>query len=611
MSAANTAVGLGRTVKGTGWKWSLLVVWLVAGAILPAYIVSMWWLDRWALGVAFDAYLAWGRVLANAVIGLTLMLLVAAVSRRMLASILAVSAGHALLYIASGIKMRSLGLPVILQDIYFIRSLDPSSFHVLWPYLDTSREALAGTLTALSAIAFLFWLEPPWCRKRSYWRALVLAGSVCLLASLYMATWPWTTYWYSKPQVRPSPLSSMPAALHGGLVASMVYYHSVQRDQVLEVDSVALQDAFSIVADTPSGLVETARTVGERPDVVVVLSESFMDPRILNGMRGVPDLIPAVRREILAGNGGMMRAPTYGGGTVRTEFEVLTGMPIAAFPNVVYPYVDLDPGVLPGIVSALEKRGYASFALHGNSGAFWNRANTYKAMGIDRFLTQQDLLNSGGRLDGNWLSDRSMTDVLLGELRRATRPVVAIAVSIENHGPYKNTSAVRAPNVRAGIQLPRGLNPAAAAELRDYLYHLRNADQQFDRLLAGLRARGRPFVLLFFGDHLPALTGGAYDQLGFVDGGGPKEQSVPWVLVTDGRGAVRGQLPATSHAWNLPALAMAAAGADEDGWFNFLARVGVRMQAEGDGPVSDRLAKGLNAGAVARLQDRFDDHSTR
>jgi Sulfatase len=611
MTAATRPLSIGRTIAGIRCQWSLVVVWLVAGTILPAYMVGMWWLDRWSLGVAFDAYLAWGRVLANAAFGLTLMLLIAAVSRRVLGSILSVSAGHALLYLASATKLRSLGLPVILQDIHFIGAVDPASFHLLWQYLDTSREALAAALAAVGAIACLVWLEPPWCRKRSPWRALALAGSACLLASLYLATWPWTTHWYSKPQVRPSPLSSTPAALHGGLVVSMVYYHGVQRQRVLEVDSVALQDAFSMVASTSAGSARTAGTDGERPDVVVVLSESFMDPHILKGMQGMPDLIPALRREIVAGNGGMMRAPTYGGGTVRTEFEVLTGMPVAAFPDAAYPYVDLNPGVLPGIVSALEKQGYASLALHGNSGAFWNRANTYEAMGIDRFLTQRDLLKAGGRLDGNWLSDRSMTDILLGELRRSTRPTVAIAVSIENHGPYEITSAVRAPSVRAAIQLPPGLDPAAAAEMRNYLYHLRNADREFDRLLAGLRARGRPFVLLFFGDHMPALTGGAYDQLGFVDGGGPREQLVPWVLVTHGRGALRGSLPATCHAWHLPALAMAAAGVDEDGWFEFLAKVGARMEAEGNGPAGVRLANGLNAGAVARLQDRFDDHAPR
>jgi phosphoglycerol transferase MdoB-like AlkP superfamily enzyme len=569
----------------------------------------MWWLDRWSLAVAFDAYLTWQRVLANVAVGLVAMLFLAALTRRLLASILMVSALHSLVFIASSIKLASLGLPVILQDMYFLRGLDTSSFHLLRQYLSLSQTTVLGMFAVVGTIAGMFWLEPRWCRPGNPVRFIALVAAIALLASLYMAAWPWTSRWYDKAHIRPSPLSSIQATLHGGLVASMIHYHAVQRHRQLEVDALALQDAMAIVArtDVPVGISEMA--AAQRPDVVIVLSESFMDPLILKGFESVPDPVPAVRREIKAGNGGMMRAPAYGGGTVRTEFEVLTGMPVAAFPDASYPYVDLNPGFLPGVVSALEKHGYASLALHGNSGAFWNRSNTYEAMGIDRFITQRGMLKAGGHLDGGWLSDRSMTDILLGELRSATRPTVAIAISIENHGPYDGKNEIRAPAARASIRLPSGMDAAAGAELRNYLYHLGNADREFDRLLTGLRSRKRPFVLLFFGDHLPALVGGAYEQLGFVDGLGPEEQSVPWVLLTDVDGADRGHMPATARAWQLPALLMGMAGIDDDGWFDFVAKVGTRMEAEGGGPTGARLSDGLNAGAVARLQDRFDEHA--
>ena len=93
---------------------------------------------------------------------------------------------------------------------------------------------------------------------------------------------------------------------------------------------------------------------------------------------------------------------------------------------------------------------------------------------------------------------------------------LAIAISMENHGPYDDAGRVADPKAMAGIALPAGLDAAGAGELRNYL-HLHNADREFGRLLMSLRARQRPFVLLFFGDHLPAL-GDVYDRLGFADG---------------------------------------------------------------------------------------------
>ncbi|GHC09818.1 LTA synthase family protein [Thermomonas carbonis] len=591
-------------------RWYLRMLWLLAPVFVFAFALGMWWLDRWSLNVAFDAYLTWQRVLANAAVGLVAMLLLAALTRRLLASILVVSAWHSLTFVASSIKLASLGLPVILQDVYFLSGLDASSFHLLRQYLSLSQTVLLGMLAVVGIIAGMFWLEPRWCRPRSPVRFIAFAAAVALLASLYAAAWPWTTRWYDKAHIRPSPLSSIQATLHGGLVASMIYYHGVQRHRQLTVDTVALRETMALVAHTAVPVAAAGTTVADHPDVVIVLSESFMDPRILKGMADVPDLIPAIRRELQAGNGGTMLAPTFGGGTVRTEFEVLTGMPVAAFPDASYPYVDLSPGFLPGIVSTLEARGYASLALHGNSGAFWNRANTYKAMGIDRFITQRAMRVSGGRLDGAWLSDRSMTDILLAELQRATKPTVAVAISIENHGPYGDAPNVRVPDERSSIRLPPGLDANAANELRNYLYHLRNADREFGRLLAGLRERKRPFVLLFFGDHLPALVGGAYEQLGFVDGRGATEQQVPWALVAGVEEATsNGAWPSTAHAWQLPAMVVQEAGVDDDAWFDFVWKVGKRLNPASGAPADGRLLNGLNAGANARLQNRFTDYA--
>src|SRR5690606_33927565 len=130
----------------------------------------------------------------------------------------------------------------------------------------------------------------------------------------------------------------------------------------------------------------------------------------------------------------------------------------------------LNPSTLPGLASVLKRDGYATVAIHGNSGAFWNRTNTYEAMGIDRFVTQRDFVRIGARQDGNWWQDSAMTDIVLGELARASKPTLIVAISIENHGPYNPNAKVLDAKEREGIALPATLDAAAAAELRAYLY---------------------------------------------------------------------------------------------------------------------------------------------
>ena len=59
--------------------------------------------------------------------------------------------------------------------------------------------------------------------------------------------------------------------------------------------------------------------------------------------------------------------------------------------------------------------------------------------------------------------------------------------------------------------------PQSCSDLQVYLRHLRNADEQLGRLRNALRARSRPYILVFYGEHLPSMPG-VYDTLGFPDG---------------------------------------------------------------------------------------------
>ena len=586
----------------------LMLALLLLVPLLVAFVLAQWCADRWSLGLAWGAYASGGRVLANGAVALSMFLLLAALTRQLLLPLLLVAGGHALFYAASAIKLRLLGLPVMLPDLHFLTAIDAASLHLFLSYVDITLPMAVGAGAMLVVLMALFWLEPRWCRPLAWSRLIVGSVAMALLASLWMAVWPWSAGWYGRDAMRPSPLSAMPAALHGGLMPSLIYYHHQQRHRRLDVDVGALREAVAQLKAQRAGLTSAmiaAKPGGAQPDVVIVLSESFMDPFVLKGMQELPDLIPNMRAALGRHHGGTMLAPTFGGGTVRTEFEVLTGMPVEAFQDVYYPYVDLSVDAMPGVVSELERRGYSSLAIHGNAGSFWNRSSTYRAMGVDRFITQRMMKKAGAVRDGGWTADRSMTDILLKELGRSSKPTVAIAISIESHGPYDGRAKVLDPAALASIRLPPGLDPAAAFQLRNYLYHLHNADKELGRLLEALRGRQRPFVLLFFGDHLPAFQG-VYEQLGFVDGREGPQQYVPWLLVSDAPGST---VPPVAYPWELPALTVRAAGEDDLGWFDFVRQVGEQMRANpSDAKANDILIRGLNAGANARLSGKFDTY---
>lgn len=566
------------------------------------YVLLLWGVDRWALGVAADAYRALDTVALNALVGLPLLLVLFGLTRRISFSLLLAFMLQALMYVVSGMKLQILGVPLALQDFYFITSINRSSLELFGSYLGNSAAFWGAGLVAVALLSAVFWTERPVARLFRPVSSLALGAGVLLGVLLYQAIWPWTTL-YTRGQIRPSPLGPGPAVLHSGLMSSLAYKHLERTNARYSLDEDALRMLLQATSDE-RGAVVAKREDGVLPDIVMILSESFMDPRVLSGMDEVEDAIPGVRALLQRGVGGTMVVPAYGGGTVRTEFEALTGMPVGAFPLAAIPYVDITTRAMPGLPGILRDSGYATLALHGNSGAFWNRSDTYRSMGIQRFLVERDFRAADGVRDGVWYSDASMTDLILRELDDAEDPLFVMAVSIENHGPYVTDKPVRDEAARQAVELPGVLQGNAEASLRNYLYHLRNADRELSRLLEGMERRGRPFVVVFFGDHLPALPE-AYSTLSFVDGRQPEEQLVPWLIVGDrGRGAPGRRL----HSWELAAEALEVAGLPGDPYFD-LVRIAGRRLAElpPESPEADTLRRGVEAAAVARLTGRFEE----
>ena len=206
-----------------------------------------------------------------------------------------------------------------------------------------------------------------------------------------------------------------------------------------------------------------------------------------------------------------------------------------------------------------------------------------------------------GSRDGTWYSDSSMTDLILDEVRRDKAPSFVFAISMENHGPYSSEKPVADPARWQSIALPETVaSQAGQLELRNYLYHQGNADGQLARLVEELGKQPRPYVVLFFGDHLPALRT-AYEEAGFVNGAAPSEQLVPWVIARDPRLA-RQALPKVAESWQLPVALLDAAGLDGGDYLR-LSRDVMRLQGQaGDPAAARKLQDGLYSAANLYLE---------
>lgn len=538
------------------WQSALQLPAWTALALLLATAVACW-LEPVLAGRG-DSLVGWLQLaMLNAIPCALLLLALLALSRRLLTATVVAAAVYAALVAIGTIKQQQLGLPLLPADFGFVAS--GGGLSLFWHYVHGQQLLLLVALLLLATAAA--WAEPAQRLRRSLRLALGLIAALGL-AGLGQGSAAWRTL-YDGWNRGFEPWSPVETVARLGAMPTLLLYHwelarpdrqAPDRDRVLEFVAEHAQ-AF--------GRAAALQPAEELPDIVVVQSESFFDPARLVGVEEA-DSLPNFRRLAAQAWSGDMRVPTYAGGTIRTEFEVLSGVPLAAFPGVEYPYFELVDAPMPGLMPTLQAQGYATTVLHPNDAAFWNRRAALQRLGAQRFLALPEF--AAAPKSGLFVADAALTDRVLAELKDDGPPQFLFAISMEAHGPYEVSPGLDSDLLDA-IPLPDALDEYGARTLRHFLYHAAAADRELGRLAEVLQQRSRPTVLLFYGDHLPGLHS-SFAQLGFMDGLPPRAQPVPYLILDNRSRALRLE---STHSWMLPAILLEAAKVPPDAYLALVA----------------------------------------
>ncbi len=583
----------------------LATMWLDgAPDILPA---ALWqhadWIPWWSPPL---------RMVCNALPGLLLAFALMAWTRRAGWSFAFAFGAQGLVYAANALKVKNLAIPLMPADFRMLGQLRHGGGELLSGYVPHPVWMILALLAAIAALAAWLWVEPPVLRKRPRrWRALASVVLSVALLTLLAGVPVWRGL-YSAQLLNMQPWSASATRNRDGLIGSLLLFHLQYGAQHRKANIPA---ALALMAHYEPALAARQRPTsvnGQKPDIVVILSESFFDPTIMNGYPRGTDLTPNMHRLEQQGTSGRLHVPTFGGGTIRTEFEVLTGLSLRWFPSVQFPYLQIHQKRIPGIVRLLDGEGYTTLAVHGNNPGFWNRTEAFKELGFDRFLSISDFPPDDAALDGKYMSDKSFTDELLRQLPDSGPPRFVLGISIEAHGPYDESPGIDT-RVRDAIPVPAGItDPQGRLELQNYIYHMQHADQQLGRLVATLAARKRRTLVLFFGDHLPALVS-AYEQAGFRNGEGFLTQTVPYILIDTAH--LDQPVRRNAAAWQLPGMVLQQAGISGDDYFAFTRLVAPQLagltRAPDAPPARETLAQqqldeGMRNIADLRLRNQLE-----
>lgn len=278
----------------------------------------------------------------------------------------------------------------------------------------------------------------------------------------------------------------------------------------------------------------TANTDGTMPNIICIMNESLSDPGALGNLETNEDYMPFIHSLTENTIKGSLSMPVFGAGTSNSEFEFLSGDSISFLPTGCNVYQSYVKDTVPSLVSTLGALGYSKTAFHPYYGEGWNRRNVYPLLGFENYIsiedfvdqdildtykqnndvTEYEMLLNERYPDRNMLLRRFVSDSYdysmvenMYENRDTSKPFFLFNVTMQNHGGY----AMSYTNFSQEIYVTNmnGIYPKA----NRYLSLVKRSDEAFQELVDYFSNVSEPTILCMFGDHLPSIEDGFYEEL--------------------------------------------------------------------------------------------------
>ena len=252
-------------------------------------------------------------------------------------------------------------------------------------------------------------------------------------------------------------------------------------------------------ADTQHAVLPASRA----PNVIVMINESFTDMELVGNFAVSEDPMPflhSLQRESMS---GITYASVYGGMTANTEFEFLTNCTMGLLNASTVPFQIYLRSPHPSMASWMEALGYSGLAaFHPHKAHNYRRDQTYPMLGFHDFYHRENspLPMTTVRGFASDLSDVENLIAIFEKTRQSSdAPFFFYNMTVQNHSPYDVDEKEYPATVHA-----EGLK-RSYADVDQYLTLIKSSDQALCKLVTYFAAVEEPTVILFMGDHQPAL----------------------------------------------------------------------------------------------------------
>ena len=268
----------------------------------------------------------------------------------------------------------------------------------------------------------------------------------------------------------------------------------------------------------------TGTVSGNKPNIIVIMSEAFSDLRLVANYQTNMDYLPNIRALSENTVKGSLYTSVFGGATSNTEYEFLTGNSMAVLPRNSVPYQQYITDPTDSLVSTLKAQGYYNIAIHPYKPSGYKRDLVYPLLGFDEFLSADDFIKP--QKIRSFISDRESFQKIIEEYEKKEKgqPVFIFNVTMQNHGGYSSS------RIFAKEETVRFTDLRGYKQVEQYLSLIRESDKAFQSLIDYFDKQEEPTVILLFGDHQPIAYSAFYDKMKDQDQINLLKYKVPFVL---------------------------------------------------------------------------------
>lgn len=383
------------------------------------------------------------------------------------------------------------GNHLIMTDMKLIKSVKSlTSF----AYIKITPALIAYCLIVLIYAGFVFWYNPQLKMKPTRRIAPALSCGLAVLAMFFVPSFSSPVYSFFELDTTEADNVFLlnEKFENNSFLAFFMQTASENISNKLKTPDNYTEEAIESYLDID---VKDKNSDFKKPNVIVVMSEAFADFRVFDQLNADDSSYAGFDKLASEGYSGKLIVPTFASYTVRTEFELLFGLPVKSLNDPNMPQRMLAQRDQPSIVRYYKSLGYNTAYVHPFLSYFYSRERIYGTFGFDQMLFEDDL-TVPVEYNGSYIKDSVVFNQIEELIKESDEPLYVHTTTMQNHQPYNNG--------------------ASDKEIDNYLSNIKMTSDAIAQLAEDLKKIDEPTLLFVVGDHFPSFKNdenNVYDQM--------------------------------------------------------------------------------------------------